>query len=302
LNPDFTFVVNPRAARGKGAAVWHAIQSELNGRGIRYEHLETKCHGDATPLARDARGGTVVSVGGDGTINEVLNGIIGNGRPLGVIPAGSGNDFIKSVGIPFSPPEALDALLSGRRLKVDAGVTYIASGQGELKRYFCNGVGIGFDAEVAARTREVTRFQGIGVYILAVLKTLGSYNAPEFRLEVDGIRHDGRKLLIAIGNGPCAGGGFYLTPRARVTDGVLDICAIDAMGTLSILGLMPRVMKGKHLALRPVRYLQGRTIRVGGDRPFSVHADGEMAGLGIDAIRIEVVPGAVELVGGGRLP
>jgi diacylglycerol kinase (ATP) len=301
LNPDFTFVVNPRAARGKGAAVWHGIQSELNRRGIRYEHLETKCRGDATRLAKDSRGGTVVSVGGDGTINEVLNGIIGTGKLLGVIPAGSGNDFIKSVGIPVRPAEALDALLSGRRLKVDVGVTYIGSGQGELKRHFCNGVGIGFDAEVAARTTGVTRFQGIGVYILAVLKTLGSYNAPEFRLDVDGTRLDGRKLLIAIGNGPCAGGGFYLTPRASVTDGVLDICAIDAMGTLSILGLMPRVMRGKHLALGAVRYLQGRTIRVGGDRPFSVHTDGEMAGRGIDAIRIEAVPGAVELVGASPL-
>jgi diacylglycerol kinase (ATP) len=285
-------VVNPRAARGKGAAVWHGIQLELNRRGIRYEHLETKGRGDAARLAKDSRSGTVVAVGGDG--------IIATGKLLGVIPAGSGNDFIKSVGIPARPAEALDALLSGRRLRVDAGVTYIGSALGESKRYFCNGVGIGFDAEVAARTAEVTRFQGIGVYILAVLRTLGSYDAPEFSLEADGIRHDGRKLLIAVGNGTCAGGGFYLTPRASVTDGVLDICAIDAMGTLSILSLMPRVMKGKHLSLGAVRYLQGRTIRVGGDRPFSVHADGEMVGLGIDAIRIEVVPGAVELVGSGR--
>jgi diacylglycerol kinase (ATP) len=264
--------------------------------------LLTGGRGEAMRLARESGSGTIVAVGGDGTINEVLNGIGDSGKFLGVIPAGSGNDFIKSVGIPPHPLRALEILLSGEQITIDTGRTYIGLDKSESTRLFCNGVGIGFDAEVASRTAEVKRFQGLGVYILAVLKTLGAYDAPDFSLQVDETTLTGRRLLIAIGNGPCAGGGFYLTPRATVTDGLLDVCAIEAMGTASILGLMPRVMRGKHLALKEVSYQQGRTIDVRGDRPFSVHADGEMIGRGITRIRIDVVAGAIGVIGTKRAP
>lgn len=300
MSPEFTFIVNPASAHGKGAEIGLKLTAELDRRGVQYEIVQTSRPGEGMELARQARGEVVVSVGGDGTLNEVLNGIIGSRKRLGVIPAGSGNDFVKSVGISSDPLQALENLLSRNTLNIDAGIVYIGQPPRNSRRYFCNGLGIGFDAEVAARTADVKRFSGIGVYMVAVLRTLGSYDAPEFRIRVEDRDLSGRKLLVAIGNGPCAGGGFYLTPRARVTDGLLDVCAIDAMGTISILRLMPRVMRGKHLTLTAVRYAQGRTIELAADRPFSVHADGEMIGRGMqEPVRIEVVPGAVELVGAG---
>jgi len=300
LSPEYTFVVNPLAGHGKGRKIAHTLEGELRRRGVRYEICETLKPGDATHLALRATGDVVVSVGGDGTVNEILNGMLGTGKRLGVIPAGSGNDFIKSVRIPADPFQALESILSRRLLTIDVGVIYLGSSPSNSGRFFCNGVGIGFDAEVAARTAAVTRIHGMGVYLIAVLRTLGTYSPPLFHMTVDGTQLSGRKLLIATGNGPCAGGGFYLTPKASVTDGLLDVCAIDAMGTLSILRLMPSVMRGKHLDLASVWYVQGRKIHVRADAPFSVHADGEMVARNTTSeVRIEVVAGAVEIQGAG---
>ena len=287
---QLTFIVNPVAGKGAGKKVFASIRGELDGRGIPYAFIETTGPGHATEAARTAAAPTVVSVGGDGTINEIANGITGSTKSLGIIPAGSGNDFIKSVGVPRQPLQAVHTLLEGFTRPVDIGTvrcTPTADGGGNFApRLFVNGVGVGFDAAVAARTREIPFLSGTPLYVLAVLQTLGKYAPPNFKIQFDGSSREVRGLLIAVGNGRCAGGGFYLTPEARVDDGLLDICSVDDKNILEILSLMPRVMRGKHHNVPGVKFFKEKRLTISADEQFYVHADGEIVGANVRRVEI----------------
>jgi YegS/Rv2252/BmrU family lipid kinase len=286
----FTFIVNPVAGKGSGTKVFHSLQAELERRGIGYELVETTAPGHATEAGRAAVTPIVVSVGGDGTINEIANGITGSRKSLGIIPAGSGNDFIKSVGVPRKPLQALQTLLGGVTRPVDIGTVRCTPGRdggGNFEpRLFVNGVGVGFDAAVAARTREIPFLSGTALYVVAVLQTLGKYAPPDFRIEFDGSSRHVRGLLIAVGNGVCAGGGFYLTPEARVDDGLLDICSVDDKNIFQILSLMPRVMRGKHQNVPGVKFFKQKQLTISADETFYVHADGEIVGANVRRVEI----------------
>jgi diacylglycerol kinase (ATP) len=287
---QFTFIVNPVAGKGAGKKVFGSIQGELDRRAVRYEVVETTGPGHATEAARAAFTPIVVSVGGDGTINEIANGIAGSTKTLGIIPAGSGNDFIKSVGVPKKPLQALQTVLQGITRSVDIGTvrcTHERQGGGNRPaRLFVNGVGIGFDAAVAARTREIPFLSGTALYVVAVLQTLGKYAPPRFDIQFDGSSQEARGLLIAVGNGKCAGGGFYLTPDARVDDGLLDICSVDEKNIFQILGLMPKVMRGNHYHVPGVKFFKEKGLTVSADEQFYVHADGEIVGANVRRVEI----------------
>jgi YegS/Rv2252/BmrU family lipid kinase len=289
---EFTFIVNPAAGKGSGNHVFRSIQSELEKRNIEFNLVETTGSGHATAAARNADTATVVSVGGDGTINEVVNGLSGSTKNLGIIPAGSGNDFIKSIGVPRKPLLALQTLLNGVKRAVDLGTvrcTESKEGGGNFEpRLFVNGVGVGFDAAVAARTREIRFLSGTPLYVLAVLQTLGKYIPPEFTILSESFTRTSRGLLIAVGNGKCAGGGFYLTPDAAVDDGLLDVCSVDNKNIVQILSLMPRVMRGKHHNVAGVKLFQEKRLSIAAAEPFYVHADGEIVGAGVRRVEIGV--------------
>jgi len=300
MTADFTFIVNPAAAKGHNGRLRRELQNELYRRQIRYELHETAGPGDATRLAAMAQSPIVVAVGGDGTVQEVANGIAGSGRSLGVIPAGSGNDFVKSFENGRSLSDKIDILSARKSVTIDLGIisTDLAPAN---SRYFVNGAGMGFDAEVAVRTRSMRRLSGTALYVAAVLRTLGTYRAPDFSLAVNGEVLNGRRLLVAVGNGACAAGSFYLTPRALVDDGLLDVCAIREMGLGAILfRLMPKVLRGKHLGLEGVRYFQGREIEIRSEKTFSVHADGEIVGQGVRRVGIRLAAGALKVIAGAR--
>jgi diacylglycerol kinase (ATP) len=287
---QFTFIVNPAAGKGAGKNVFSSLLGELERRAASYEIVETTAPGHATEAARAASTPVVVSVGGDGTINEIANGIAGSTKSLGIIPAGSGNDFIKSVGIPRKPLQALQTLLQGVTRPVDIGTvrcTPRKEGGGNFEpRLFVNGVGIGFDAAVAARTREIPFLSGTALYVLAVLQTLGKYAPPNFTIQFDDSSRETKGLLIAVGNGKCAGGGFYLTPDASVDDGLLDICSVDQKNIFQILSLMPRVMRGKHHNVPGVKFFKEKRLTISADEPFYVHADGEIVGVNVRRVEI----------------
>jgi diacylglycerol kinase (ATP) len=294
---EYTFIVNPEAGRGHGRKLVEPLQNELNARGIDYELLLTTRGGQAMEFARNGSGPVVVAVGGDGTLNEVVNGLNDRHRAIGIIPAGSGNDFIKSLRYPRALSSALDIILSGKVRKVDAGVitctsTSRATGTVETHdRVFINGVGVGFDAAVAARMRTIKHLSGTAVYVMAVLQTLGKFKAPTFRMAVDGVERVSTNLLIAIGNGRCAGGSFYLTPEAVIDDGALDICVIKDVSVTKILRVMPFVMVGRHGKIKEVSFLKARDeILIDSNDPYFVHADGEVVGQGVNHVRIAIRP------------
>ena len=241
--------------------------------------------GEARELARRAPGAVIVAVGGDGTVNEVANGIVGLDKTLGVIPAGSGNDFIKAIGVPKKTDKALEILLAGKSRRIDVGT--VAFGDSNPPgRYFVNGVGVGLDAAVAKRTTEITYIGGTAVYLLAILQTMWTYRSPNFERVIDSVSSSSRNLLIAIGNGPCAGGGFFLTPDAKVDDGLLDLCIVEDVSVSEILRLIPKVMTATHHHAKGIRLLKARTIVLSSDRQFYVHADGEIVGNLVNRVEV----------------
>ena len=298
---DFTFIMNPMAGKGAARKVLAELERLLPGLGLGYEAVYTLRPGHATEIARTCSSPHVIAVGGDGTINEAVNGIMGSGKVLGIIPTGSGNDLIKSLGIPRKLQAALDVLRSGNVRRIDAG--RVACGNlstGSMQyapgRYFINGVGIGFDASVARRVSEIGYLRGTLLYLVAVLQTLGHYKAPFLRVSVDGSTTVGKKLLIAIGNGKCAGGGFYLTPDAVVDDGALDVCAIQDLPVLKILRLIPSVMSGKRVEDPGVSYSRTTSITVESAERLTVHADGEVIGRDVFGVKVEVVAGSMLII------
>jgi YegS/Rv2252/BmrU family lipid kinase len=265
----------------------------------------TKCAGDATTLAKEIAGEVIVAVGGDGTVNEVANGLISSEKSLGIVPAGSGNDLIKSIGIPRSFPDALNILLKNRTRRIDVA-SVACSRSSELEngatspseRYFLNGVGVGFDAAVADCTNRMKRLRGSIRYVLAVLRTLGKFQAPLFCISLDGEITESTNLLIAVGNGKCAGGGFWLTPDASVYDGWLDVCLVEAIPVHKILRLMPKVMRGAHTMEASVTMRRAKAIEISSSQRFYVHADGEIVGREVNEVKIRVHGKALRVVVG----
>jgi YegS/Rv2252/BmrU family lipid kinase len=299
---EYAFIVNPAAGQGSGRKAAGRLSELLRQHAVVHKMVFTQRPGHAKELAQSADSRFVVAVGGDGTINEVSNALQNTDRVLGVIPTGSGNDFIKSGGIPKRIEDALDLILRGRIRRIDAGrVSVGVSENGSIQyapaRLFLNGVGVGFDAAVAYRTTQIKYLRGTALYLLAVLQTLGKFRPPHFTVRIDGLSWDGQHLLIATGNGKCAGGGFYLTPAAEVDDGFLDVCAIGDVSVMKVLRLIPSVMKRKQIHDKQVKYLRAKMIELSSSDLFAVHADGEIVGQQVQAVKIEVLPGAIQIFG-----
>lgn len=302
---EYTIILNPNAGKGGGRRLLAPLEKILKSRAIRYTLCCTSGPGEATDLARHAKGAIVVAVGGDGTVNEVVNGLMGLNKTLGIIPGGSGNDFIKSINVPRDFDSAVATLLKGTTRMVDVGTIEwqeLAEARGEQpeprRRHFINGIGVGFDAAVAARTTEIKYLTGTPLYVAAVLRTLGTYRAPLFEMGINGQTSSSHNLLIAIGNGRCAGGGFYLTPDASVDDGLLDLCIIDDVKLSTILRLMPKVMRGKHLGEPMVNYLKTKEFHISSEEPFYVHADGEIIGRNVVGLRLGVLQRTLPVIVG----
>ena len=165
------------------------------------------------------------------------------------------------------------------------------------KRYFVNGVGVGFDAAVAVRTREIRFLSGTALYLLAAFQTLGKYDSPSYDITFDGTERRSRNLLMAIGNGFCAGGGFFLTPDARVDDGLFDLCVVERASVPRILLLMPQAMRGKHGSAPEVKFYRAKKITIRSETPFYVHADGEIVGRRVTEVQISLLPKALTVIG-----
>ncbi|MEO8168393.1 MAG: diacylglycerol kinase family protein, partial [bacterium] len=203
----YSFIVNPKAGNGRTEKLVARLTSEIAIHQLDAEILVSQKPGHAIELASLSKGEIVIAVGGDGTVNEVANGIVGSSKVLAIIPSGSGNDMIKSLAIPNDFRGAFDLLMDGKIISMDCATVQCGASP---PRYFLNGAGVGFDAAVAQRSLGITYLNGTLRYVVAVLQTLGKYRAPAYTIRLDSKTSVSRNLLIAIGNGRCAGGGFYL--------------------------------------------------------------------------------------------
>lgn len=278
-------IINPIAGRGAGKKAIPEIESILNKLGIDYDLLITEEPGHAIKLAEEAGGNgyqTVVAVGGDGTANEVINGLMNaanNGKlasKLAVLPVGRGNDFSYGMGVPQDLESACKLLADGRSRKIDIG--FVKGGDYPEGRYFGNGVGIGFDAVVGFVAAKLPSFiTGMPAYLVAALKTIFLYfDAPLLRIEIDGDVLEQPCLLVSLMNGKRMGGAFMFAPNSAQDDGLLNLCIAEQVSRIGVLGLFPKVMSGTQQDHPAIKMPTGKKIKikaVTGSLP--VHADGE---------------------------
>jgi diacylglycerol kinase (ATP) len=295
-------VVNTAAGRGHAAKMVDRVRGHLIRYGVEADYVYTQSPGDGVRLALEAaRAGyeRVVAMGGDGTATEVASGLVqaaeaGCETVLGLIPAGSGNDYAYGVGIPTNPEKSCRRLLEGHVRSVDM-IQVVADGQ---TRLFNNTGGIGLDADVLLETRQMKRLRGFLLYLAALFRVLASDSKWPYPVS---ITLDGQPLphravtLVSVCNGPRVGGGFYLTPEALPDDGLFDVIVADQMGRLRLASFIVRVMRGTHVGARPVTILRGRHLLVEGGRDLPGHIDGEVLCTRGRRLEFQILPGQLKV-------
>jgi diacylglycerol kinase (ATP) len=300
------FIVNPIAGSGRAHGIVPRIEAWLKERGIEARLLETREPGHAERLAAaaaDLGHDRVIAVGGDGTIQEVLNGLLSsevgtNGGPpeMGVVPSGRGNDLARSVNLPIDPLACLPIAVGDRTHAFDVGR---AQGPDGSRRHFGAAGGVGFDAAVAYTMAVHRRFwmRGEAGYFLGTLNELRRYHNSELRVTLIGDGEDRvvsqRFLFIAFANGPYYGGGMQICPNAETDDGWLDVCLVGDLSRLAALRELPGIYQAKHLRNPKVEIVHAHTLRIEGDSATRVHLDGEP--FGNVPVEITLLPGAVSV-------
>jgi YegS/Rv2252/BmrU family lipid kinase len=295
-------IVNPLAGAGKTAKKWPQIMRLLKSIGLRFDFDVTDAPGHATELAESAaRKGyeLVVSVGGDGTINEVVNGLYRAGSlkdvTLGIISTGVGADYIRTIGAARHFFEACHRLANPRQLTVDLGVAEYQNGGQAAKRLFVNFAGLGFDAEIVRAT--TLKFKALGStpsYLMGLLTTCLLYKPKQVSVIVDGQSEERRVWTILMNNGKYGGGGMLAAPDADPADGLLDVVIIGNLSKPDLLLSLPRVYKGTHLSHPKVTVKRVSEISIQSRQPMFLQADGEL--LGQAPARFYMLPAALNLV------
>jgi diacylglycerol kinase (ATP) len=275
----------------------------FKGHGLRFEHELTEAPGHAIELAKSAiKKGfeMVVSVGGDGTINEVVNGLYraGNirGAILGIISTGTGSDYIRTIGVPRRYENACRCLIKPTKQTVDLGIVeYMENGQ-RTERVFVNFAGMGFDAEIVKRTTQKYKITGSTLaYLLATLTTFMSYRNRDISLTIDGETVDKRVCTVLINNGKYGGGGMFAAPDASVNDGLFDVLVVGDLSKPDLLCSLPRIYKGTHLTHPKVTMKKAKEVEVKSSvEGMQLQADGEL--LGELPSRFRILPAALNVV------
>lgn len=297
MKPHRYFViVNPVSGHGRCGRLFPQVRKELTQRGVDFDYHYTNEPMEAPDVAKMVieEGFTdIVAMGGDGTINEVVNGMMaaGSDLPLAVIPAGSGNDFARMNGIPLDPIAAINLLSDSRELLIDLGCV-------DGDRYFVNGLGIGIDAQVARDVLCAKRYHGTTTYLTAAIRQVFRFKQFPVTLAGSDWGLDFACISLGVANGKFVGGGFKMAPRAEVDDGLLDVCVIEDMPRFKRLFTLPMARRGKHLPLPEVAYRQLERIEISSSARLVAHIDGEPYRLPGNAFQISVCPESLRLVVG----
>ncbi len=295
-------ILNPVAGRGHGGRIESDLRQYLKSASVEFDLELTKGQGHAIELAQQAsKDGfeTVVAVGGDGTYNEVVNGLMtaaGDGYTcqMGVIPAGSGSDFSHAVGVSPDLETACNQLVNGQPRLVDIGKVTLP---GLGPRYFDNTVGIGFDAIVTLEALKIKRLRGMALYLPLVLKAVFLYgNSPIVTIEYDNQQLVMPAMMVVVANGGREGGGFFIAPEARPDDGMFDLCMVREVGKLQTLGLIPHFMKGTHVDKEPVTMARARKVVLSSPGTMIAHADGEVLSTGTNRLEFEIIPQSLSVI------
>lgn len=300
-------VLNPMAGHGAALKMFPQVENELRAAGMEYDVAHTRASLHAVQLAWDApKQGyeRIIAVGGDGIAHEVVNGLMraseeGETIALGIVPLGTGNDFIKSLPPALNPGQTRDDWRSGipritssKTVLVDVGrITVDAPTPGvPHPQYFTNGTDVGFGALVAKAIRGIP-MTGMAAYLLAVMQVLVDYGLPRIKLTIDDREViELNTTLTAVTNGRCFGSSFWLTPMAEITDGELNVVIAKALSRVGILQIIPQLMKGTHLNHPAVSFRKAKKVVIESSDPMIMEADGEMPFATARRMQIEILP------------
>jgi diacylglycerol kinase (ATP) len=287
-------LANPAAGRGRIARLLPGVVARLGATGRPVTTLEAGSAAEAEDAARAAlaAGATgLVAVGGDGTVHTALQVVAGTGVPLGIVPAGTGNDFARAVGVPDDPIAAADAIAHAAGTR-PIDLARMTGADGRI-RWFGAVLGAGFDAVVNERANAMRFPRGPRRYDVAVLVELARLRPRRYTLTLDGVSHTIDAVLVAVGNTASYGGGMRICPAADPTDGLLDVVVAARMGRLTLMRIKPSVYRGSHVEHPLVSSFRARTVTLAADG-ITAYADGERAFP--LPVTVTCVPGALSLL------
>jgi YegS/Rv2252/BmrU family lipid kinase len=264
-----TLLVNPSSAGGKSLKLLPRIEAALDARRavFRVEKTRSLEHGVELALAAAELGEVPVVVSGDGLLGAVGGAMAGSEAPLGLIPAGRGNDLARALGIPTEPEAAVDAILAGHGRVIDVG-------EANGKR-FLGIASIGFDSECNRLANEIHWLRGNLVYAYSMLRTLIGWRSARFTIAASGERRRLTGYFVAVANNSVYGGGMWIAPEAKIDDGLFDVVAITEVGKLRFLRGLRNVLKGTHIDKDEVTTFRAPRLELDASRPFPVYADGD---------------------------
>jgi diacylglycerol kinase (ATP) len=289
-------IVNPNAGKKRGALAAEQAASLLRAAGKEVEMVLTEEAGHAVTLAAQIDSSEVegvIAVGGDGTLFEVINGLFQREEsvvlPVGQIPVGTGNSFIKDLGIE-SIEDAVEKILNENLRRVDLGKFSCSDGT----YYFVNILGAGFVSNVASRA---TKYKKLGAfsYVLGVLGELAALKASPLRIDIDGETYEREAIFVEICNSRLTGGNMIMSPDSILDDGLLDVVIVSKVTRRKLLRLFPTLFKGTHVHNESVEVVRGKHITVESTELLGLNIDGET--FGKTPMEINVVPGAIEMYG-----
>ncbi len=305
MTKEWLVVVNPNAGIGKVRKDWYKISRILDRQGFDYHAVFTREPLHATELVEEHIGQgfrQIISVGGDGTMNEVVNGIFRQQHvptteiTVGMISVGTGNDWIRTHNIPVDYEKAIEILKKQDTMLQDAGTVFFLNDNTGHERYFINMAGIGFDGLVAQKT-NADKARGKGnplLYIKHLIGSLYSYSSCGTKITVDGRKLKEKIFSIGIGIGQYNGGGMWQAPDARPDDGQFDMTMIKDLTKWSVLTGLRRLYNGTIKKHKRVKTLVGKSIKVVCDNPILLEADGES--LGHSPFEFNIVPQSVRVI------
>lgn len=306
--PPTLVIYNPVAGRGRVQAQWPLVEEALRQAGLEFDAVATHAPLEAMKLATEApqKYSAVVSVGGDGTTHEIVNGLMrasGEAETIatGIVPLGNGDDFVKIIPpetpIGSRPPDwrvAVQKIARGQTMLFDVGRIvgdYCRPDLGSGPHYFVNSMDIGFGAQAAQSFTTIPKYlKGMSAYLAAIFKTMIDYPDLHVRLQLDDQPpFDQRTTMTVVMNGRCFANGFWVCPDARADDGLFDLMVSENVGRLTILRLLPKLMKGTHLDEPIVHMHQARRVVIDSHQPLIVETDGEIPYLEAQHLELEIL-------------
>jgi len=294
------FLVNPASANGSTGRRWPELARRAAAAGLEGATLFSERQGHLAELAREAAldgAELLVVVGGDGSVNEVVNGLAGLGRQpaVAVVPRGTGWDFSRTFGIPRKIDDAVQIALQGDVRTIDLGrASYRAWDGSDATAWFANVASAGMSGAIAKRANETTKaLGGKASYLWATFAVFSGWEATEIAVAVDGERRAGPMFDVVIANGRFFGGGLEICPEAEPDDGLFDVLTIGDVTKRDLVQTMPKMYRGTHLPHPKAELLRGSSVTVTSETPLPIELDGEQPGT--TPVTFEVTAGALRL-------